>query len=154
MQRIAFRLILSSCVCVCVCVSFRVCVWRVCRRQENGLRWRRRFYFRLREMTPDITCKSFTQIRLQISRGRTVWRPWNTTIGYYSAIYLYRYFVFHWIVRNDTGHQLWKFDTSRITNSKIADKMAAVQGMAVSQAFIFHFKCYNVLHFAVFLLVG
>ena len=34
MQRIAFRLMLSSCVCVCVCV----CVCRVCGPQEKGLR--------------------------------------------------------------------------------------------------------------------
>ena len=32
------------------------------------------------------------------------------------------------IVRNDTGHQLQKFATNWITNSKMADKMAAVQG--------------------------
>ena len=30
-------------------------------------------------------------------------------------------------MRNDTGHQLQKFDTNRITNSKMADKMASVQ---------------------------
>ena len=54
-------------------------------------------------------------------------------------------------MRNDTGHQLCKFDTNRITNSKMADKMAAVfcKGIAVSQAFIFHFKWYSLLHFAV-----
>ena len=34
MQRIAFRLMLSS----CVCLSVFVCVCRVCGRQENGLR--------------------------------------------------------------------------------------------------------------------
>ena len=42
MQRIAFRLMLSSCVCVClcvcVCVCLSVCVCRVCGPQENGLR--------------------------------------------------------------------------------------------------------------------
>ena len=36
MQRIAFRLMLSS--CVCVCVTVRVCVCHVCGPQENGLR--------------------------------------------------------------------------------------------------------------------
>ena len=30
-------------------------------------------------------------------------------------------------MRNDTGHQLYKFDINRITNSKMSDKMAAVQ---------------------------
>ena len=31
-------------------------------------------------------------------------------------------------MRNDSAHQLWKFDTNPITNSKMANKMAAVQG--------------------------
>ena len=31
-------------------------------------------------------------------------------------------------MRNDTGHQLYKFDRNLITNSKMADKMAAEQG--------------------------
>ena len=31
-------------------------------------------------------------------------------------------------MRNDSAHQLYKFDTNQITNSKMADKMAAVQG--------------------------
>ena len=57
-------------------------------------------------------------------------------------------------MRNDTGHQLYKFDTNWITNSKMADKMAAVQGMAISQAFIFHCQCYSILHFAVCQLLG
>ena len=30
-------------------------------------------------------------------------------------------------MRNDTGYQLWKFDTNPIENSKIADKMTAVK---------------------------
>ena len=32
-----------------------------------------------------------------------------------------------WIVRNDNAHPLQKFDTNQITNSKMADKMAAVK---------------------------
>ena len=31
-------------------------------------------------------------------------------------------------MRNYSAHQLYKFDTNPITNSKIADKIAAVQG--------------------------
>ena len=31
-------------------------------------------------------------------------------------------------MRNDSAHQLHKFDKNPITNSKMADKMAAVQG--------------------------
>ena len=29
---------------------------------------------------------------------------------------------------NDSAHELYKFDTNPITNSKMADKMAAAQG--------------------------
>ena len=35
-------------------------------------------------------------------------------------------FSFHWIVRNESAHQFYKYDTNWITNSKMADKMAAV----------------------------
>ena len=67
MQRTAFRLMLSSsCVCVCVCLS--VCVCRVCGPQKNGLRLWRRFCFKLRGITPDISCKSLTQIGLTHSK--------------------------------------------------------------------------------------
>ena len=31
-------------------------------------------------------------------------------------------------MNNDSAHQLYKFDTNPITNSKMADKMAAGQG--------------------------
>ena len=78
-------------------------------------------------MTPDISCRSWAQIWLQIPRWWKKWRPWNTIIDYYSAIYYYRDLVVHWIVRNNTEHQLQKFDTNGITNSEMADKMAAVQ---------------------------
>ena len=50
-------------------------------------------------MTPDISCRSLTQIELQIPRWQIKWRP--------------------------------------------------CKAMAVSQAFIFQFKCYSILHFAV-----
>ena len=70
-QCIVFHLMLSSCVAVCV----SVCMPR-CGCQENVLRQRRRFFFKLCGITPDIFCK---------------------------------------------------FDTNRITNSKMADKMAAVK---------------------------
>ena len=71
MQRIAFRLMLSSCVCVCVCLS--VCVYTAL--WTSGIRLEiETSFFKLFEMTPDITCKSFTQIGLQIPRWRTKWR--------------------------------------------------------------------------------
>ena len=79
-QRIAFRLLLSTCVCLCVCMPH---LWT----PGNGLRYRRRFFLKLRGMTPDVACKSFTQIGLQIPRCRTKWWPWNTIIGHNSAIY-------------------------------------------------------------------
>ena len=34
---------------------------------------------------------------------------------------------FHWIVRSDSADQLQKFDTNRITNFKMTDKMATVK---------------------------
>ena len=40
-------------------------------------------------------------------------------------------------MRNDTGHQLYKFDTNRITNSKMANKMAAVQGKVTAYRIVF-----------------
>ena len=55
-------------------------------------------------MTAHISCRSLTQIGLQIPRSWTKWRP--------------------------------------------------CKGMAVSQAFIFHLKCYSMLHFAVCQLLG
>ena len=70
MQRIAFRLLLWSCMSVSVCVCVCLCVCRVCGRQENSLRQKRRF-FKWRGITPDIICKSLTQIELQIPRWRT-----------------------------------------------------------------------------------
>ena len=89
MQRIAFRLLLSSHVCVYVCLS--VCVFVcVCVYMPLDLRktvWDRDVVFLLRGMTPDITCKRFTQIWLQIPRWRTKWWPWNTIIGRNSVIY-------------------------------------------------------------------
>ena len=69
----------SVCVCVCVYAAFvdlRKTVW------DRDI-----VFFRLLEITRDITCKSFTQIELQIPRWRTKWRPWNTIFGRNSAIY-------------------------------------------------------------------
>ena len=56
MQCIAFRLMLSSCVCVCVCVSMPR-LWM----PGTLLGIETSFFFKLREMTPDITCTSLTQ---------------------------------------------------------------------------------------------
>ena len=90
LQRIAFRLMLSSscmCVCVCLCVSVCVCVYAAFVDLRKTV-WDRDVLFSiLLRMTPDITCKSFTQIGLQIPRWRTKWRPWNAIIGSNSAIY-------------------------------------------------------------------
>ena len=106
-QRIVFRLMLSSyvcvclcvymcvcvcvcvcvvCVCVCVCVCMCVCVSRF---WTSGKRFKIEtpFFFKLLGMSPNITCKSFTQIGLQIPRWRTKWRPGNTIFGRNSAIY-------------------------------------------------------------------
>ena len=61
------------CVGVCVGVCVCLCVCRVCGPQENGLRYK--CFFTLRGITRDIICKNLTQIRLQIPRWRTKWRP-------------------------------------------------------------------------------
>ena len=59
-------IVVSVCVCVCVRVCACVCGLSVCMarcgRQENGLRYRHRFSFTLRGMTPNIIYKSLTQI--------------------------------------------------------------------------------------------
>ena len=39
-------------------------------------------------------------------------------------------------MRNDSAHELYKFDTIPITNSKMADKMAAVKHYIVTQPLI------------------
>ena len=54
------------CLCACVRACVRACVCDVCGPQENGLRFRRRFCFDLRGITPDIICMSLTQIGFQI----------------------------------------------------------------------------------------
>ena len=71
MQRIAFRLMLSSCMSVCVCVS----VYAAFVDARKTVRDRGVVVFKLRGITPDIICKSLTQIGLQIPRWRTKWRP-------------------------------------------------------------------------------
>ena len=79
MQRIAFRLMILSCVRVYAAfVDLR-----------KTLSDKDRFY-KLCGITPDIICKSLTQIGLQIPRWRPSWRPWNTIIGRNSAIYRHR----------------------------------------------------------------
>ena len=70
---------------IVVCLRVCLCVCHICGPQENGLR--DVVFFKLLEMISDITCKSFTQIGLQIPRWWTKWRPWNTIIGHNSAIY-------------------------------------------------------------------
>ena len=40
-------------------------------------------------------------------------------------------------MRNDTEHQFYKFDTNRITNPKMADKMAAVQTKVAAYRIVF-----------------
>ena len=40
-------------------------------------------------------------------------------------------------MRNDTEHQLYKFDTNRITNSLMAGKMASVQSKVTAYGIVF-----------------
>ena len=98
---------------VCVCVCLYVCMprlWTPGKRFEIELV----FFSKLHAITPDIICKSLTQLLLQIPRWRTKWRPWNTIIGCNSAIYECRFFIFHWIVHNDSAHQLQKLTQIRL----------------------------------------
>ena len=73
MQRIIFRLMLRT-TRVCVCVSVCVCMPRL---WTSGKRFEIETCFcaKLRGITPDIICRSLTQILLQIPRWRTKWRP-------------------------------------------------------------------------------
>ena len=54
-----------------------------------------------------------------------------------SHLFVHRLRFFNWIVRNDTGHHLYKFNTNRITNSKMVDKMAAVQSKITAYRMVF-----------------
>ena len=76
-----YAIIMCVCVCLCACVhaafvDLRKTVWV-----------RDVVFSKLLGMTPDITCKSFTQIGLHFPRRRTKWRLWNTIIGRNSATY-------------------------------------------------------------------
>ena len=107
MQRIEFRLMLSSCVCVCVCVCVCLCVCmpRLC---TPGKRFEieMSFFFKLRGIKPDIICKSLTQIGVQIQNGgqnggrETLWLAVTEP---FINIDTSRFLL---IVRNDTAHQL------------------------------------------------
>ena len=98
MKRVAFlniaffdafiHMCVSVCVCVCVCVCVYVCLCVsvcvclcvcacvcVCPFVDLKKRFEIETFFKLRGITPDINCKSLTQIGLQIPRWRTKWRP-------------------------------------------------------------------------------
>ena len=53
MQRIAFRLMLSSCVCMCLCVCVSVCMLRLWM-PEKRFEIESSIYFKLRGTIPDI----------------------------------------------------------------------------------------------------
>ena len=73
MQRIAFSPMLSSCVCASVCVCVCVCMPRL---WTSGKRFEiETSFFLIARNNTAHTCKSFTQIGLQIPRWRTKWRP-------------------------------------------------------------------------------
>ena len=78
-------------------------------------------------MTPDIFSTSLTQIRLQIPIWLTNGGCETLQLAVTQPFINIETSFFHEIVRNDTGHQLQKFDTNRITNSKMLDKTAVVQ---------------------------
>ena len=101
-------------------------------------------------MTAHISSRRLTQIRLQIPRWRTKLRPCNTIISYISAIYYYKHFVFFTELCVMTAHISCRSLTQiGLQIPKWRTKWRPCNGMDVSQAFIFHFKCYSILHFAV-----
>ena len=53
-------------------------------------------------------------------------------------------------MRNDTGHQLYKFDTNRVTNFKMADKIAAVQMHGCISSVYISFQAYCISPYASF----
>ena len=78
-------------------------------------------------MTSDISCRILTHIRLQMPRWRTNGGRETLYLAVTQPFINMETSSFHLIVRNDTGHQLWKINTYPFTNSKMADKMAAVK---------------------------
>ena len=106
-------------------------------------------------MTTHISCRRLTKIGLQIPRWRTKWRPWNTTIGYNSVIYSYRDFVLFTefcVMTSDIS--CGSLTQIELQIPRWRTKWRPWKGMAIPQAFIFHCKCYSILHFAVCQLLG
>ena len=92
-------------------------------------------------MTARIICRTLAQIRLEIPRWRTKWRPRNTKIGCISAI-------------TELCVKIPDISCSSLTQiwlqiPRWRTKWRPCKAMDGSQAFIFHFKCYSILHFAV-----
>ena len=122
------------CVCVCVCVCVGACV-RVCVRVCVPRLWtsRKRFeietssFSKLLEMTPDITYKSLHKSDYKFQDGGQNGGHETLYLAITQPFINPKTSFFHWIVRNDTGHQLYKIDTYPFTNSKMANKMAAVK---------------------------
>ena len=63
-------IVVYVCVCVCLCVCVCVCMPRLWTPGKR-LEIQTSLFYKLREMTPDITFKSFTQIGIQIPIWRT-----------------------------------------------------------------------------------
>ena len=116
------------CVCVCVCVSGCVCLYAAFVHIGKTV-WDRDDIFVLncskRHRTKPIRVLHKSDYKFQ-DGGQN---------GGCETLYLAvtQPFIsmetsfFHWIVRNDTGHQLYKVYTNPITNYNMADKMAAVK---------------------------
>ena len=68
---------------------------------------------------------------------------------YLSRLLIYRLRFFHRIVSHYSAHQLWMFDIN-LTKSKMADKMAAVQGYISSVYISFSVIAYRISPYANF----
>ena len=69
----SYAIVMCVCVCVSLCLSF--CVLARLWTPEKRFEIETSFFFKLCGMTPDKTCKSFTQIGLQIPIWWTKWQP-------------------------------------------------------------------------------
>ena len=107
------------------------------------------FFTELCAITAHISWGSLTQIWLQISRWRTKWRLWNTIMGYNSDIINIETAFFTELCVMTPHISCRSLIQIGLQIPRWRIKWRPYKGMAVSQAFIFHFKWYNLLHFAV-----
>ena len=111
-QRIAFRLILSSCVCVCVCVC-TPCLWTIGKRFEIDTS-----FFKFSRITPKVICIKFETNRItnsQMADKMLLSNLLTQRLSFFTELCVM------------TAHISYRSLTNPITNFKMADKMATAQ---------------------------